>query len=184
MRLFAAVVPEAALREEVAALVASAGARVHTRWTPAENLHLTLAFLGEVDAVRLPEVAAAAQSAAGGAHRFELVLQGLGAFDSLQRARVLFLQAVQGAAPLAAVAAAFVDALPRQLRPQDRRRFSAHLTLARPRTPPAAAELAPLVEALRGRAFHVPVEAISIMESRLSPLGASYQERARSPLPE
>jgi 2'-5' RNA ligase len=182
MRLFAAVVPPLELREEIAALVSRAGSGVATRWTPAENLHLTLAFLGEVPPDRLPPVQRAAASAAESATRFDLELQGLGAFDSLARARVLFLRTVGGESQLAALAARLVAELPAELRPQDRRRFSAHLTLARPRTPPRPDELAPLLEALKDRTFRFSADAIAVVESRLSPQGATYHELARTPL--
>lgn len=182
MRLFAAIVPPLALREEIAAAVTRAGSAVKTRWTPPENLHLTLAFLGELPADRLPHVKQAAVVAAGASASFELALQGLGAYDSLSMARVLFLRAVHGEAQLAGVAASFVAALPEELRPQERRRFSAHLTLARPRTPPRAADLAPLAQALQQRDYRFSVDAIAVMESRLSPAGATYHELGRAAL--
>jgi len=48
-RLFTALVPPAVVRTELADLAA---ALAGVRWTPAENLHLTLRFIGESDAAK------------------------------------------------------------------------------------------------------------------------------------
>jgi 2'-5' RNA ligase len=181
MRTFVAVVPPQELRERIHEVVQDAGRRVRTRWTAPANLHLTMAFLGEIDAADLGAVGAAATAAAA-CPPFSLSLRKLGAFDSLRRARVLFLPAQEGFDELAALARSLVQALPDHLRPQDRRPFTAHLTLARPRTFPSADELAPLIAALDTDRFRFTVDALVVMESRLSSRGATYVERSRAAL--
>ncbi|HEX5812494.1 MAG TPA: 2'-5' RNA ligase family protein, partial [Pseudonocardia sp.] len=50
MRAFVALVPAAAVLDELAAAVAPVrAAHPDLRWTPPAQWHLTLAFLGEVD---------------------------------------------------------------------------------------------------------------------------------------
>lgn len=57
MRLFLALVPPPALRERLGALADIAHARCGGRRVPDANLHLTLAFLGEVEEVRAEALA-------------------------------------------------------------------------------------------------------------------------------
>jgi 2'-5' RNA ligase len=182
MRLFLAVVPPLALRAEIAGAVAQAAAGLRVRWTPAENLHLTLAFLDEIAAARLDGVLSAVQGAAARHAPFELALQGLGAFDSLRHARVLLLRTAAGELQLSRLAADVVAALPAALRPQQPRAFSAHLTLARPRTPPDPGALQATADALAARRFGFSCQSVAVMESRLAPSGATYYERGNAPL--
>jgi 2'-5' RNA ligase len=60
------------------------------RWTPSEQVHLTLKFLGNVAADSLPDLESAVRHACADAAPFELTAGGLGAFPSEQRPRVLW----------------------------------------------------------------------------------------------
>ncbi len=57
MRLFLALVPPPGLRERLGELADAAQARCGGRRVPDENLHLTLAFLGEVEETRAKALA-------------------------------------------------------------------------------------------------------------------------------
>ena len=63
MRLFVALVPPESLRRDLDAALAPARDSIRGRWVPWENLHFTLAFLGEVDGAQLPEVTEAVSRA-------------------------------------------------------------------------------------------------------------------------
>jgi 2'-5' RNA ligase len=132
LRLFVAVeVPDAA---KAAAADAVAGLRERfpkARWTPPENQHVTLAFLGRTWPRLEAWVRERIAEAATGLAPFEVRLDTLGAFRAPSRARVVWVGlhdeppgALEGAA--AAVQGALESEFPR-----DRRPFSAHLTLAR-----------------------------------------------------
>ena len=80
MRLFAAISLSPAVcdsLEEQIAVLRSQGSGTFTR---PENLHLTLAFIGEAD--RVEEAASALRRAAVGGS-FPMVVEGLGCFDDL-----------------------------------------------------------------------------------------------------
>lgn len=80
MRLFAAISLSPAVcdsLEEQIAVLRSQGSGTFTR---PENLHLTLAFIGETD--RVKEAALALRRAAAGGS-FPMVVEGLGCFDDL-----------------------------------------------------------------------------------------------------
>lgn len=61
------------------------------RWVKAENLHLTLEFIGEVNVKQLPVIEEVLMEAARGFSPFHLSLQGLGAFPNLHKPRVIWM---------------------------------------------------------------------------------------------
>ena len=68
-------------------------------WVGRDNAHLTLKFLGGVDAARLDAVAQALNGAAAGAGPIEIGVGGRGPFTNPARSRVLW-----GRSPLIASA--------------------------------------------------------------------------------
>jgi 2'-5' RNA ligase len=101
------------------------------KWTPAENLHLTIRFVGSVDPAVVEAVAGGLESVCSG---FELVLGETGTFGRGRAARVVWLGLRAGAEDAAALAAT-VDAACRQAGlAGEERPFRAHLTLARARS--------------------------------------------------
>jgi 2'-5' RNA ligase len=104
-----------------------------------DQLHFTLAFLGEQQ-----ETAAEAAAAAGEAARspaFPIHIAGAGAFPSLARPRVAWLGLREGAEPLCALADRLRAALTANGLTFDEKPFRPHLTVARlrhkGRLPPA-----------------------------------------------
>ncbi len=100
--------------------------------TPAENLHLTLAFLGEIDAGQVESAGAVVQAAAEGRAPWRLRWTAPGAFPSASRPRVLWL-GVDGGEALREVHRALAEALAGAGLPVEERAFRPHLTLARVR---------------------------------------------------
>lgn len=98
------------------------------RWTALEQIHLTLAFLGEVDEARLEGLTAALARIR--TPEFSLRLVGTGCFPGRQHPRVLWV-GVEREPRLEALAARVRTALLAQGIPQEERHFSAHITLAR-----------------------------------------------------
>jgi len=146
VRLFAALVPPASVLDDLAEAVGRgrAGAPPSVRWSSRERWHLTLAFYGEVDADRAPELAGHLARAAEGVPAPVLSLAGAGRFGQ----QVLW-AGVRGApdalAALDRLAAAAVAAGRAVGAAVEDRPYRPHLTLARSRGP---ADLDPLVAAL------------------------------------
>lgn len=168
-RLFFALWPDGRIRERLAALAADLPLRGGRRVRP-ENLHLTLAFLGEVPAAQ----AACLEAAAAGvrAAPFELVLDRLGGFG---RTRVVWLGCRHQPEPLLALVRALNQALAEgcgylpEARP-----FAAHLTVARrARHPPRPQDVGPVPW---------PVSEFVLVESDLDPEGVRYRLRRTYPL--
>ncbi|NLI76895.1 MAG: RNA 2',3'-cyclic phosphodiesterase [Candidatus Riflebacteria bacterium] len=124
LRLFFAVQVPAAVRADLA----RACRRLSSDWKPVAEpqMHLTLAFLGEVPADRLAEVTAAGDRAAAGGQPFPLTLGATDCFPNQHQPRVLFVKA--DAPPLIPLAAALQKDLAAWADPKP---FKPHLTLAR-----------------------------------------------------
>lgn len=104
------------------------------RWVPTENLHVTLKFLGATWP-RLHEwVLGAVEGVAGSHVPVRVRLQGLGAFPSVGRARVVWAGLDDQAGGLAAIVADLNTALAEEFR-LEMRAFHPHLTVARSEPP-------------------------------------------------
>ena len=183
MRLFiAAPISEEARSGARSVLEALRRSRADFKWVEPENLHLTLAFFSDVSAQALPALAKAMDQAAAGRRAFELAFGELGAFDSFERPRVLWIGVSRGAESLTDLAGALRAALDRAglLPEQEKNRaFAAHLTLGRMRSPRRIAELKALLADSPPRAeFRSLVDRLALYESRLTSQGPVYREAA------
>lgn len=132
-RLFVAVPLPASVRRRAAGVQDAlrerlVGARV--RCVRPAQMHLTLAFLGEVDAEGCGRI----RRALGGSSwpaAFELRIAGLGAFPAHGRPRVLWLGVQEGADDLRRLADEVACALEKAGFPRESRPYHPHLTLAR-----------------------------------------------------
>lgn len=106
------------------------------RWVPPENLHVTLAFLGETDLATA--VAGALGRAVATVPRFPSRLGAVGAFPSPRRARVVWVGLEDEASGFPRLAEAVRTALePLGFAPESRP-FTAHVTVARLKAPAPA----------------------------------------------
>ncbi|MBO5556924.1 MAG: RNA 2',3'-cyclic phosphodiesterase [Oscillospiraceae bacterium] len=134
---------------------------VRGNYTPEENLHLTLAFLGDCPAAE--PVLDALNTVVF--TPFTLTLDGIGCFGDLWWA------GLEASAPLNAVARRVRRALAESGIPFDRKRFSPHITLLRRATKDAAGvRLPPAAMAVRE---------ISLMRSDRGRNGMIYTELGR-----
>ena len=138
MRLFFAIWPDAAARERLAALGQEVAQLARGKPVPSANLHLTLAFLGEIEEARaalLPKIAADIEASA-----FRLRFDRVGSFP---KARVAWAGCATPPADLVHLQAALAKELAGAGFALDERPYAPHLTLARKTTvrlPPAAIE--------------------------------------------
>jgi len=148
------------------------------RWTPPENHHLTLKFLGEIPEDKIDPLVERAGAKLASVAPFEVALAGFGAFPSAREARVLWLGVARGAAALAKLARKLDSASRVAGAERERRPFSAHLTLGR-LSAPARIELEKLAPPTS-----VPwtVGEVVLYESRLAPDGARHVPLAHLPL--
>ena len=125
MRLFLALAPDEAARAALARTACMLRPLAPGRYVPPSLYHITLAFLGETDAARLPAVREAMEVAARRSRRFPLALGRLGAFGSVLWRGV----EADGARP--ALALSLREELRARAVPFDPKPLRAHITLAR-----------------------------------------------------
>ena len=149
------------------------------RWVRPEQMHLTLRFLGDTPADRLPALAAALDTLAAGHAPFVLRLTELGCFPNTRRPRVVWVGLGGAEAKLTALVAALEAALRPLGWPPEDKPFRAHLTLGRVKDERAAqgVDWSAAVPAL-----DVPVTAVHLIESQLRPEGSVYTVRHTSVL--
>ena len=122
MRLFVAIRPSPAVRDVLLDAEAALRRQGRGTFTRPENLHLTLAFLGEAESAA-PAQAALEATCTGGA--VSLTVGGLGHFDDIWWA------GVRENARLEALALGVQDALRQAGYPVERRPWRPHITLVR-----------------------------------------------------
>lgn len=164
----------AALRREIERL---RRALPGVRWVNPDNLHLTVAFLGELDEQQLLAVMAAASTAAAATAPFMLELAGLGTFGPHWAPRVVWAGIGGQRQALLAAEARVARALEARGFLPDERPYSPHLTLARLPDRPEPGDVQRLQAALRegGRGTAAfAVETFAVMKSELLRGGAHY----------
>lgn len=167
----------ALVREQarVAAMPLGRGAR----FLPAASLHVTLVFIGEVEAARVPPFVSAMEPAIERAP-FEASFGGIGMFPARGAPRILWLGLRSGIEETVALHAEVLCRLgplgvrgePRPLHP--------HVTLARWKSDSARPRhWSPEPDRTVGRMW---VTAVTLFESRLSAAGSTYTALATTPL--
>ena len=159
MRLFIAINLSDAMRDALtAAQDEMYGKGIRGNFTPRENMHLTLVFIGEYPDKE--EVMDALSSVIFSA--FSLSLSGLGCF------RDLWWAGMDESVPLAAVARRIRRALAEHNIPFDRKRFSPHITLLR--------KAVGTMPGIQIETVSMAVERISLMRSDRGKHGMIYTE--------
>lgn len=147
------------------------------RWVDPASIHLTLAFLGELDDPSLAKAIAAAQYAAAQSNTFTYRLSGLGTFGPTRYPRVLWMGVAEPSGMLDIVHRALTLALDREGFVTEKRPFSPHLTLARIKTPLSPEQLQLLQQLISRYQFASPnyrVTHLYVMKSELARSGARY----------
>jgi 2'-5' RNA ligase len=187
IRTFIAVETDAAIRKAAKGLIdqlRQAGADV--KWVDPENLHLTVKFLGDVDAGKIVQVCGAVQKAVADLAPFPLEIRGAGAFPSVLRPQTIWLGAGEGDDRMAELAERIETVLePFRFR-RETRRYRSHLTLGRLRREGANAgigDLGRLLEQLADyEAGRMPVEELVVFSSELTRAGPVYEVMGRAAL--
>jgi 2'-5' RNA ligase len=132
-RTFIAVAVPDALGARLARLQAQLEAEVpEVRWVQTQPFHITLAFLGDVDVSDLAAVCRAAEDVAAAFPPLDLKLEGLGAFPSASKPRVVWAGVTgAGVEPLLALQEGLAQAAARLKYPTEARAFHPHVTLGR-----------------------------------------------------
>ncbi len=188
LRAFIAIELPASLRARIAqetAWLQQAAGRQAVRWVSAENMHLTLKFLGDVSPDNLDLLKQVIGHEAGGHAPFDLTPHGLGCFPNPRRPRVLWV-GLDAPPALEKLQRSLNLATARLGYPSEDRPFSPHLTLGRVSPHASSDALAALHNALENtqmqRMETVHITEICLLKSDLRPTGAVYSPLLRAPL--
>ena len=149
-------------------------------WVPANNLHLTLRFLGDQTEEQLAEAVPALEEAASGVPTFTLSLKGLGAFPGLDHPRTLWVGVSDGVRDVQRLQARVAGALARRGTPTEDRAWQAHVTIGRvtderrSRREGMQELRAAVMRGATAPLGTLPVNTIALMRSDLSRSGARY----------
>jgi|CXWJ01.1.fsa_nt_gi 2'-5' RNA ligase len=159
------------------------GSRI--RWTPPENIHLTLKFLGDISPASVDDLARALRAAVETIPAFDIQVGGFGSFPNFKRASILWV----GTQPPTEV-----DALYREVESAcgrlgfapESRGFSPHLTIARVKADGSAADRNKILRLLESTTIDVlgavRVDSAHLFKSDLKPSGAVYTKLFSAPL--
>ena len=182
MRLFVAIDLDDDARRAIASLTKPLGRALgqsDCRWTRADQLHLTLAFIGEVDGDLAGKVQASMTPAVDVAPYF-LSFSGLGMFPSRGAPRVLWLGSTAGARETIDLQGRIAERLERVGVDLERRPFHPHLTIGRWRESGERDRRTVLNAADTGEVARVFVDHVTLYQSRLSPSGATHTAMVRA----
>lgn len=149
------------------------------RTSPAEQIHITLRFIGDIDESKVDTVEDCVRRAVSGIGPFNIKVSGAGAFPKRERPSVVWI----GASPqreMAAIADRIGDNLRRAGIDFDGKPFKSHITVGRCRGP---ADLSGFFERFSGSDFtEFQCDEILVMRSVLGPSGAKHTVLRRIPL--
>lgn len=185
MRVFVAINPPGWLQERVgqltSALRRSAG---QARWVEPQHLHITMKFLGEMNAQALPSVIETLQSVAGRYSAFSLCLNGFGFFPPHGEPRILYIGTNQQA--LLQTLAMELEECFSVLGFAREKRFTPHMTLARFKSSGNLSKLKRQLDCLKVEE-EFPVDYFTLFHSTLTADGPVYkpihQAEFRQPMP-
>ena len=170
-RVFFALWPDAEAKPALSALAAAVARARGGRPTRADQLHLTMAFIGEVAPAAMPLLCAAGVEAAAAAAPFALTLDRSG---GAARDGVAWLETTSPPAALMTLHEALAGALRRAGFATEARAFRPHLTLARRCTRPAGPDEA--------ASTSWAVASLALVASTPAPGGSRYETIAEWPL--
>jgi 2'-5' RNA ligase len=174
MRLFVAIELPPAVKESLGLLVRDFSVQgTQVRWVRSENVHLTLKFLGEVEEQKIQMIAGACRTAAGGVEPFEITVEGVGAFPSRKKPRVIWV-GVTRSAPLKTLHGRLEEEFKTIGFPQEKRSWSPHLTIGRVKVNWNLEALENRLSGARFSPHSVSVDRLHVVKSDLRPDGPLY----------
>jgi 2'-5' RNA ligase len=158
------------------------------RWVNPNGIHLTLAFLGELNDALLANATEATQVAAQRVKAFDYQLTRLSIFGTSHHPRVLWMGIHEPTNTLTTLHSILYQQLEQRGFKLDKRSFSPHLTLARAKAPLSPSEQQHLQQLLEGKQHSIvstefyQVQHIDVIKSELSRTGATYTSLHSFPL--
>ncbi|MBN1754655.1 RNA 2',3'-cyclic phosphodiesterase [bacterium] len=148
---------------------------VKVSWVKAENMHLTLKFLGDIQPQQVGGIGKSLENLVQGFEPLNLSTGSLGTFGSSRFPRVVWTGFSGEIDQLTNLANAVIQICARMGFPPEDRRFSPHLTLGRVRNPENGTLLLRKIEDLKVPVKEFQADRLVFMKSTLSPGGSIYE---------
>jgi 2'-5' RNA ligase len=156
-----------------------AGTGADMKPVEAENIHLTLKFLGEIEQGKVDEVAEVVKGMRF--EPFKFTVEEVGVFPNLRRPSTIWAGITEGVSDLAAVFEELDLKLSKLGFERERRRFQPHLTICRVRSGKNKDQLVERLLRVKDTVFgEVSVDRVSLKKSVLTPSGPIYSTLAES----
>jgi 2'-5' RNA ligase len=153
------------------------------RWVRPEGIHLTLKFLGEVEADRIEAIVHKAEAAIQGVGPFTVGIRGGGGFPTPKNPRVIWIGVKDQSGMLKELQARVEAGMAELGFPRERRGYTPHLTVGRVRSGKGSKSVAPVLDALREIDLgSMEVREVILFRSLLKPTGAEYTKLDSFPL--
>jgi 2'-5' RNA ligase len=150
------------------------------KWTNPSGIHLTLKFLGNIDAGDIDKITGAIRESCRGYKKFTLELAELGVFPNYKRPRVIWLGVGGQMDILLKLQRQIDDKLELIGFPREKRPFSPHITLGRVRDSITSNEQEQYGGVIQNKKYNerhiISVSSVNLMRSQLQPTGAIYSE--------
>lgn len=151
-------------------------------WSRAENVHLTLKFVGEIQVGRVDDLSQAAANTVAGLSPFDIEIGNTGAFPKHGTPRVLWIGVEDHTGRLAELQTKLEDECLRMGFEKEARAFSPHLTIARIRKPQGAPALTRAHKEMGFVPTEFSVKELLVIRSELSSQGSKYTVISRHAL--
>jgi 2'-5' RNA ligase len=155
------------------------------RWVPAENMHLTLKFLGDISPANVELLTQMIRAEADSCPCFDIQMMSLGSFPSPKRPRVIYV-GIQGHAELETLQRGVESAVHRLGYGSEERIFSPHLTIGRVKQNISATDQQKIRRALEEIKIDslgtARVDSVCLYKSDLKPGGSVYTQLYSAPL--
>jgi len=179
IRSFIAVDTSEQVKSELVRLLNELKGRtaLNVKWVKPEQMHLTLVFLGEVSPEFIEKAKAQLAIVAKGFKPFQCQLENLGAFPSVQKARVIWSGLKRGEMELKELQAEVASVMAKIGYVPEKRTFTPHLTLGRIREPDDAR----FIQGCSFTSSVLLVDQLILFKSELQPTGPVYTKISSFP---
>jgi RNA 2',3'-cyclic 3'-phosphodiesterase len=176
LRCFIEIDTPEQIRQEIGALIDNLKIYdADVKWIPAQNLHLTLMFLGNTPEILLPEIKDSLSAVVVSYKPFYIKIADTGVFPNRKNPRICWIGMEEDTGILKTLQADVENSMKRLGFKSEDRAFNPHLTIGRVRSRQGMISVVNVLDRYKGRTFgNIMVENIKIMKSGLKPQGAEY----------
>jgi len=153
---------------------------IRAKWVRPENIHLTLKFLGTIQAGDIDTVVRCMSESIHGSAPITLTAKGVGVFPGIQRPRVIWVGLAGQTQLLVEMQGKLEDGLAAIGFPKENRAFRGHLTLGRVKEAVNPGIISQFIQENQGlQSDEFRVDAIDLFQSTLNPTGSVYTKLQR-----